>query len=89
MEYFNDSIRFEKENKLYLAEVDKLKKKIKQEEALLTEEKVDHPKILLGMFKRCPSEKEDDNIIEKYSSSPNEDQVVVEIENDEGKNIDV
>lgn len=89
IEFFDDSIRFEKENKLYLSEVDKLKKKIKQEEAILTEEKVEQPRILLGMFNRCPSEKEDDSIIEKYSSSPSNDQVVVEIENDEGKNIDV
>lgn len=87
IEYFDESVRFEKKNKLYLNKVIKLENKIKKEEEL-TEEMSHQPHIILGMFNRCPSEKEEDSIIEKYSSSPNNEQVV-EIENDEGKNIDV
>lgn len=88
IEYFDESIRFERENKLYLTKIDKLKKEIIKEERLTEEEHI-HPKILLGIFKRFShNNTEDDGIIEKYSSSPHNDQIVVEIE-DKKKDIDV
>ena len=42
----------------------------------------------MGIFKRfSPNNTEDDDIIEKYSSSPHNDQIVVEI--DDKKDINV